>query len=96
MVLANPAGSAGTGAQALASRSRALQGRAGLQGARGLSGHLLRARLISGTQAINSVGPDPWLDGLIISTGVGAFGRAGELDRQVEAEVMRVNVLGRL
>lgn len=34
------------------------------------------------------------LDGLVIATGAVAFGRAGELDRAPEAEVMRVNALG--
>jgi short-subunit dehydrogenase len=43
------------------------------------------------TAAVDRLGG---LDGLVISTGVVAFGRAGELDRQVEAEVMRVNALG--
>lgn len=34
------------------------------------------------------------LDGLVIATGAVAFGRTGELDREVEAELMRVNAIG--
>lgn len=34
------------------------------------------------------------LDGLVVATGAVAFGRAGELDREIEEELMRVNASG--